>query len=407
MIAAVAAALVLSGAALADPQNDRARVGRDLAQAQATLESATERAQQAVAAYTAATQALPAAQQAAADAKGRADAAGVAARQADREAAAAEEVKRGAARAYDAASTKVDEARDDASHLAAAAYEGSGVLALNAVLTATSPSDLADRLSYLNQLAQRNQRALDGVSAARLVAKEHENVAETARLRAEQARAAAAQALAESQSAVAATAQAQQTVEDLIANGKEAMSVADAERGAVLARYDQVKQESDRIAAQLRGLASTGGNNGRAAPPPASGGAYFPLPTAGYKSSDFGERYDPYYHVWQLHAGVDIAAPGGQSIYAPADGKIVYAGWNGGYGNYTCISHGQYQGQNLSTCYGHQSSIGVTVGQWVHRGDVIGRVGTTGASTGYHLHFEVRLDGTPVNPLPWLPSCFC
>ncbi len=135
--------------------------------------------------------------------------------------------------------------------------------------------------------------------------------------------------------------------------------------------------------------------------------AYFLTPVQGQKSSDFGMRYDPYYHAWQLHAGVDLAAPGGTPIYAAADGQVVRAGWNGGNGRYTCISHGQYQGQNLSTCYAHQSAILVAAGQWVHRGQLIGRVGTTGASTGDHLHFEVRLDGTPVQPLNWLDACLC
>jgi murein DD-endopeptidase MepM/ murein hydrolase activator NlpD len=131
------------------------------------------------------------------------------------------------------------------------------------------------------------------------------------------------------------------------------------------------------------------------------------MPTSGWKSSDFGMRYDPYYHVWQLHAGTDIAAPVGQAIYAAADGRVVDAGWSGGYGNYTCISHGDYQGSDLATCYGHQSAILVSAGQFVRRGQVIGRVGSTGASTGSHLHFEVRRGGDPVNPLPWLPACFC
>ena len=131
------------------------------------------------------------------------------------------------------------------------------------------------------------------------------------------------------------------------------------------------------------------------------------MPTVGWKSSDFGMRYDPYYKVWQLHAGVDIAAPIGQSIYAAADGRVVYAGWSNGYGNYTCVSHGYYERSDLSTCYGHQSAILVSIGQSVRRGQVIGRVGSTGASTGSHLHFEVRRGGSPVQPLDWLPGCFC
>ena len=131
------------------------------------------------------------------------------------------------------------------------------------------------------------------------------------------------------------------------------------------------------------------------------------MPVNGWKSSDFGKRYDPYYHVWQLHAGVDIAADGGTPIYAAADGQVASAGWSGGYGNYTCVATARYQGRSLRTCYAHQSQILVNDGQRVRRGQVIGRVGTTGASTGDHLHFEVRLDGDPVDPLSWLPGCLC
>ena len=131
------------------------------------------------------------------------------------------------------------------------------------------------------------------------------------------------------------------------------------------------------------------------------------MPVNGWKSSDFGMRFDPFYQVWQLHAGVDFAAPGGAPIWAVESGNVFRAGWNGGYGNYTCIYHGTYQGQGFATCYAHQSQILVSVGQQVQRGQVVGLVGTTGASTGTHLHFEVRLDGNPVDPVPWLPACLC
>jgi murein DD-endopeptidase MepM/ murein hydrolase activator NlpD len=131
------------------------------------------------------------------------------------------------------------------------------------------------------------------------------------------------------------------------------------------------------------------------------------MPAQGWKSSDFGQRWDPYYRVWQLHAGMDIAAPGGSPVRAAASGRVFRAGWNGGYGRYTCLYHGLVDGAGLASCYAHQSRIGVSPGQYVRRGEVIGSVGTTGASTGYHLHFEVRLDGTPVNPSRWLPACLC
>jgi hypothetical protein len=125
-------------------------------------------------------------------------------------------------------------------------------------------------------------------------------------------------------------------------------------------------------------------------------------PLAGPITSLFGNRQDPYYHVWQLHAGVDLGAPAGTAIHAAAPGRVTQAGWSGGYGNYTCIDHGQVDGQRLSTCYAHQQRILVTPGQQVGAGDVIGQVGSTGASTGPHLHFEVRLGGRPVDPMPWI-----
>ncbi|MEV0804850.1 M23 family metallopeptidase [Micromonospora sp. NPDC050200] len=125
-------------------------------------------------------------------------------------------------------------------------------------------------------------------------------------------------------------------------------------------------------------------------------------PLSGRLTSQFGTRFDPYYHVWQLHPGVDLAAPIGTPILAAADGRVSRAGWYGGYGNYTCIDHGRADGQRLSTCYGHQSRLLVSPGQRVRAGQVVGLVGSTGASTGPHLHFEVRLGGRPVDPLPWI-----
>jgi murein DD-endopeptidase MepM/ murein hydrolase activator NlpD len=131
------------------------------------------------------------------------------------------------------------------------------------------------------------------------------------------------------------------------------------------------------------------------------------MPVAGWKTSGFGMRFHPVFRIWRLHTGMDIGAGGGTSIVAAADGEVVSAGWRGGYGNYTCVGHGVYQGRGLATCYAHQSRILVSEGQQVRRGQVIGRVGTTGASTGDHLHFEVRLDGEPVQPLRYLPGCLC
>ena len=99
-----------------------------------------------------------------------------------------------------------------------------------------------------------------------------------------------------------------------------------------------------------------------------------------------------------MHQGIDIGVPMGTPIKAAAAGTVIYCGWESGYGNLTVIDHGG----NLATAYGHQSSIAVTCGEQVTQGQVIGYVGCTGHCTGPHLHFEVRVDGNPVDPLGYL-----
>jgi murein DD-endopeptidase MepM/ murein hydrolase activator NlpD len=122
------------------------------------------------------------------------------------------------------------------------------------------------------------------------------------------------------------------------------------------------------------------------------GSGRFIWPIDGTFTSPFGYRWG------RLHAGIDIADPIGTPIRAADGGTVQIASWQGGYGNYTCIGHGG----GVSTCYGHQSQIGVHVGQNVDQGQVIGLVGSTGHSTGPHLHFEVRINGEPQDPMGYL-----
>jgi murein DD-endopeptidase MepM/ murein hydrolase activator NlpD len=115
-------------------------------------------------------------------------------------------------------------------------------------------------------------------------------------------------------------------------------------------------------------------------------------------TSSFGMREHPILGGRRAHTGVDLAAPVGTPIHATADGVVSKAAWFGGYGLYISIEHGG----ELQTRYGHMSRLNVAEGQTVHKGDVIGFVGTTGRSTGPHLHYEVRVDGQAVNPVPYM-----
>ncbi|NUT33772.1 MAG: M23 family metallopeptidase, partial [Hamadaea sp.] len=300
-------------------------------------------------------------------------------------------------------SAAVEAARERLGSFAAAAYTGSAVAEFNMLLEVRSPEEMVQRVGYLQRITDNQRAAIDQARRARLAARDAANKAELARRAAVEAQQAAEVRLAQAETAERAAAEAEAALVALVAERKAAAEIADAERDAVLRRYQDQKDESERIAARLREWEAAQQNRGPTLRP----GARLLMPARGWKSSDFGSRYDPYYHVWQLHAGVDIAAGGGTPIYAAADGVVAYAGWAGGYGNYTCLRHGRHNGESMSTCYGHQSRIVVSPGQRVRAGQLIGRVGTTGASTGDHLHFEVRLDGRPVNPLPYLPGCLC
>ena len=125
-----------------------------------------------------------------------------------------------------------------------------------------------------------------------------------------------------------------------------------------------------------------------------------PVKSAEFTSA-FGVRSDPFRRAAAMHAGIDLAGPVGTPIYATADGIISRAGWNsGGYGNLVEIDHGR----GIVTRYGHLSKMTVNEGQRVSRGQMIGRMGSTGRSTGSHLHYEVRIDDNPVNPIPFMRS---
>ncbi len=121
-------------------------------------------------------------------------------------------------------------------------------------------------------------------------------------------------------------------------------------------------------------------------------------PVRGWVTSPFGNRTSPFSGILKFHEGMDIAAQTGTPVVAPADGVVIKAGFSTGYGNMVEISHGY----GIRTIFGHNTRLNVKVGQRVRRGDVISYVGDTGTSTGPHLHYEVRVNGLPVNPVRYL-----
>lgn len=156
------------------------------------------------------------------------------------------------------------------------------------------------------------------------------------------------------------------------------------------AEATQLRAESARIAAFLRGQTDT---------PPTVSRKGMSWPVFGPVTSGFGWRRHPVLGGTRFHAGIDISAPTGTSVRAAASGKVIFAGSQTGYGNYVIV----YHGGKIATLYGHLSSIAVSTGTQVMRRQTVGRVGCTGYCTGPHLHFEVRVNGNPVDPMAWLP----
>jgi murein DD-endopeptidase MepM/ murein hydrolase activator NlpD len=399
-VAAGIALLLVAAPAAADPRDDKARVDRQIARTRAALEASTERVETAALALEDANRRLPAVQQRLAEARAALADARTVARGAATTAQRAAEALAGASRALNRAAVRVDQTREQISEYAASAYRGRDLATLDALLTVGNPGDFVAGLTYLEHVAQGRADALEAGTHAREAAESARARQQVRKRDADQARRMSEAAVRRAAEAEAGAATAEREVRAVVRQREDALRVAEDERDATEARYKELQAESARIAAAIRNRAAGGG-------PTVRPGARLLMPVNGWKTSDFGMRLDPVYGVYRLHAGVDLAAPGGAPIRAAAAGEVLRAGWNGGYGNYTCLYHGRFEGKGFATCYAHQSAIGVRTGQQVRQGQVIGRVGTTGASTGDHLHFEVRLNGDPVNPLPWLPSCLC
>jgi murein DD-endopeptidase MepM/ murein hydrolase activator NlpD len=401
VLAAACALLITVTPAAADPNDDKARVDQQVAEARAALEAAGDKVEAAAAAFEEANARLPGVQKKLADAQGvlagaqaQAKTAATVAEQAANELAAADE-------ALAQATQRVEHTRQEIAVFARSAYTGGTLAQLDALLSAPTPADFVAGLTYVDHVNRHQQAVLDANVAARADQRDKQNTQAQRKRDSDAAKADADAAVRYASATELEAERAAQEVQALVAQRQAALDIAQAEKANSEQRYQELQAESARIEAEIRALAAGGG-------PVLQPGAKLLMPVnAIRKSSDFGMRFDPVYQRYQLHAGVDFAAAGGAPIWAAAAGQVFKAGWNGGYGNYTCIYHGTYEGKGFATCYAHQSAILVSVGDQVSQGQVIGRVGTTGASTGNHLHFEVRLDGTPVDPLPWLPACLC
>jgi murein DD-endopeptidase MepM/ murein hydrolase activator NlpD len=258
------------------------------------------------------------------------------------------------------------------------------------ILSSEDYGDMVARTAYFDAINESDEALAERVRSLRDEAKKLVRQRKIAKLTIEDAR-----------DAIAAREQRLEATRSTLESREGALLAARSKRRAALKSIEGDVDEHEEIAAGLRAqiaqeiAEATGGMALPAGPMPSPSAAGFIWPVEGTVTSGFGYRWG------RMHEGIDISVPEGTPIRAAADGTVILEQSeyeSGGYGNYTCIDHGG----GLSTCYAHQSSFAASVGAQVNQGDVIGYSGNTGHSTGPHLHFEVRINGAPTDPLGYL-----
>lgn len=266
-------------------------------------------------------------------------------------------------------------------------YKSDSPDALTVILSSDGFGDLLERAEFLDRISDQDREITDRVRGLRDTARNQ--AVQLAEL--EEREQLVAERILRERDQIAAAEQELEGARSQLASARSDKRGALAEvRGSRMELESELaalEREQARVQAALQQA-----SQGPAAGPIVQGSGQFIWPVSGTLTSPFGMRWG------RLHAGIDIAAPDGTPIRAADAGRVVIAGWMGGYGNYTCIQHTG----SLSTCYAHQSRLGTSTGATVSQGQVMGYVGNTGNSFGAHVHFEVRVNGSPVDPMGYL-----
>jgi murein DD-endopeptidase MepM/ murein hydrolase activator NlpD len=281
-----------------------------------------------------------------------------------------------------------DDARTEAETWALQAYMGGGTAQPSIAFNATVVNDISVGVAYLDVLTAHSSRAADRYGV--LVSEEERQEAEVRRVE---------ESMAEEVRDLETLGSELDRLEEDLRQRREHLATAYAEQVKLLDRLDgEIAHFEGELTALAREESSIRSDIAAASAPtstPVAGSqSGFVRPVPGAVSSGFGMRIHPITGQNRMHNGVDMNAAHGDPIRSVRSGRVIFAGAKGGYGNTVMVDHGG----GMVTLYAHQSRLGATVGANVSAGQVIGYIGSTGQSTGPHLHFEVRMNGVPVNP---------
>lgn len=287
------------------------------------------------------------------------------------------------------------------------------LIAFTSLMDAESSEELTRRDGVRDVVVGQEARAYDELKAAEVMMVVREDQVERARDAVAGKRAEAAEHLVLMQELETEKAAASASVRSLVEERAAARAEASAARAADAAKLRALQRQQDEIEEMLRRRAEAALRRARAAAAAKAAsararsavsgpsGGVLSYPVDGYVTSPFGYRTHPIYRYWGLHDGVDFGGGCGTPLRAAAQGRVVASYWSAVYGNRLVVDHGAHAGVGLATVYNHASDYTVDVGTQVTRGQVIGFEGSTGWSTGCHLHFTVMANGRPVDPMNW------
>ncbi len=394
-VAALAVPGVVPGAVADDLHDKQSEVKKGIKQASEHLEESSAAAAAAVKRLRTAKAQLATAQQRLAVAEGRLTAARVLDAQMQAKLAAAEAALAQAEQELTDGIAAVAEQRADVGRLAAEnfQYGDPKLMGLAVVLNSQDPTELTTQLNTVDNLMSRETAALERFKAAKALLKTQRDQVDAARVAVAEKRQEAAVNLARTTKLEARAQGARDKVASLVTERGSAAAAARKARAADRKKLRQLKREEQRIKRLIieRAKHQKGGYSGDT-------GGFLLRPVPGYVTSPFGYRKHPIYGYWGLHDGVDFHAPCGSPLRAGSSGTVISEYYSSVWGNRLLLDVGRVNGKAMTLIYNHISSYRVREGGRVGRGDTVALAGTTGWSTGCHLHFTVMLNGNPVNP---------